>query len=409
MPMPLPGVMLGATSIPNQWGILGTAGRGQTVAMDLDGCNTISLFGVQGFGKSYTLGSIVEMAVANVPRINTVREPLATVLMHYHESDAYEPEFLASIRGNDAPNDVRRLKQEYGARPSPVKDVVLLCPESKVELRRREYPGVQVFPIKFSSTELKAAGWKFLLGAYGNESLYLKQLTMLLRSRRDTLTFESILKDVKDANLSGTIQALVEHRLQLASQYIDDSAHIGDLLKPGRTIVVDMRDAWIERSEALELFVVLMMIFASAGREEGVVAGSKGDFSRLIVFDEAHKYISEGEIVSHLVAMIREMRHQATTVIIASQDPLSIPRVIIELTTILVMHRMTSPVWVKHLKSAIFSLEDMRDQELARLEPGEALVWAQKSTHKGFTEAPQRVAMRPRVSAHGGGTKTAIK
>ena len=73
------------------------------------------------------------------------------------------------------------------------------------------------------------------------------------------------------------------------------------------------------------------------------------------------------------------------------------------------MHRMTSPLWVKHLKSAIYSLEDMKEHELARLEPGEALVWAQKATHKLFTELPQRIIMRPRVSAHGGGTKMAIQ
>ena len=45
-----------------QYGVLGKCGS-QKVAIDLTGCNTISLFGVQGFGKSYTLGVIAEMAV----------------------------------------------------------------------------------------------------------------------------------------------------------------------------------------------------------------------------------------------------------------------------------------------------------------------------------------------------------
>ena len=33
------------------------------------------------------------------------------------------------------------------------------------------------------------------------------------------------------------------------------------------------------------------------------------------------------------------------------------PRAVIELTSILILHRMTSPQWLKHLKSAITSLE----------------------------------------------------
>ena len=53
---------------------------------------------------------------------------------------------------------------------------VMLVPDAKIERRRREYPGVSIEPIKFSSAELGAESWKFLLGAYGNDSLYVRQL-----------------------------------------------------------------------------------------------------------------------------------------------------------------------------------------------------------------------------------------
>ena len=130
------------------------------------------------------------------------------------------------------------------------------------------------------------------------------------------------------------------------------------LIRPGRTIIVDLRDPWIEKDEALGLFVVMMRIFAST-KHEG------RSFNKVVIFDEAHKYISESELISQVVETIREMRHQATSVVIASQDPLSVPRAVIELTSILILHRMTSPQWLKHLKTAISGLEDVTESQLA--------------------------------------------
>src|SRR5213076_1221396 len=86
--VPIADMLLGATTMTPQYGVLGKSGS-QKVAIDLNGCNTISLFGVQGFGKSYTLGVIAEMASTVDPGVNVLPSPLATVMFHYHKSDAY--------------------------------------------------------------------------------------------------------------------------------------------------------------------------------------------------------------------------------------------------------------------------------------------------------------------------------
>jgi DNA phosphorothioation-dependent restriction protein DptH len=78
------------------------------------------------------------------------------------------------------------------------------------------------------------------------------------------------------------------------------------------------------------------------------------------------------------------------------------------LTSILILHRMTSPQWLKHLKGAITGLEDVTEGHLAALQAGDALVWAQRSTDKRFSQRPYKVQIRPRFSLHGGGTKTAV-
>ena len=47
-------------------------------------------------------------------------------------------------------------------------------------------------------------------------------------------------------------------------------------------------------------------------------------FNKLVVFDEAHKYIDSPDLVAGLVEVVREMRHKGT-VMVASQDPPSVP------------------------------------------------------------------------------------
>jgi hypothetical protein len=393
-------VLLGAMQMTPQYGVLGKAGS-QKVAIDLNGCNTISLFGVQGFGKSYTLGVIAEMASTPNSGINMLPSPLATVIFHYHKSEAYEPEYASAVAPNHKETEVQRLRAVYGANPLGLQDVVLLAPEAKVGLRRREFPGVAVQPIKFASSELGAESWKFLLGAYGSDALYIRQLVSIMRRHRADLTIATFRQEIAAAGLPPATQRLATDRLNLAEPYIDDAKRLGELLRPGRTVIVDLRDEWIEKEEALGLFVVMLRIFA-ATKFQG------SDFNKLVVFDEAHKYITESELIGQVVETIREMRHQATSVVIASQDPLSVPRAVIELTSILILHRMTSPQWLKHLKSGLVALENTEESHVSGLSPGEALVWAQRSTELRFTLRPQKVQIRPRFTQHGGGTKTAV-
>jgi hypothetical protein len=393
-------VLLGSTEMSPQYGILGKSGS-QKVAIDLNGCNTISLFGVQGFGKSYTLGVIAEMASAVNPGINVLPSPLATVIFHYHKSDAYEPEYASAASPNQKPSELERLRNEFGAAPRGLEDVVLLVPASKTEQRRREFPGITVQPIKFSSNELSAESWKFLLGAYGNDALYVRQIVAIMRKHREDLTFQVLRNEIQAAGLPAAIQRLADDRLNLAEPYIDDNCRLGGLLRPGRTVIVDLRDQWIEKDEALGLFVVMLRIFATT-KFEGRA------FNKLVVFDEAHKYITESDLIGQVVETIREMRHQATSVVIASQDPLSVPRSVIELTSILLLHRITSPQWLKHLKSALVALESIEEGHVSSLGPGEALAWAQRCTEKRFTLRPQKIQVRPRFTQHGGGTKTAV-
>jgi DNA phosphorothioation-dependent restriction protein DptH len=193
-------------------------------------------------------------------------------------------------RPNDDPRAIERLATEYQALPAALKDILLLVPAGKLEERHDEYPHMEVRPLKFASSELQAGHWRFLMGAVGNQATYIRKLNQVMRSLRNELTVAGLRAALEHAGLPDNLKELASMRLDLAQEYIDDTTRLGEVIRPGRLVIVDLRDEFIEKDEALGLFVVLLQLFADAtfqGRS----------FNKLVVFDEAHKYIGNPDLV----------------------------------------------------------------------------------------------------------------
>lgn len=396
-------VMLGDSDVTPQYGVLGTvaAEPSKRIGLDLNGCNTISVFGVQGSGKSYTLGSILEMAVKPISAVNLLPGPLGAVVFHYHQTQDYPPEFVSMVEPNEDSNDIAAL-HSLGAEPTAIEDLVVLTTADMVNSRQLEFPGINVKPIRFGSAELTVADWRFLMAATGNDSLYLKVVNRVMQDARNDLTVDAIRDGLASATLSDPQRALAMTRLDLASRFIDDSSSLRSLLRPGRIIIVDLRDEFIEREEALGLFITMLNVFSGAGAGTG-----DSRFNKMIVFDEAHKYMG-GSLMKQVVEVIREMRHKGVSVVIASQDPVNVPQDVVELSSVVVLHRFNSPSWLKHIQRSLAALGDLTPAMLASLRTGEAFAWANRSSNPVFTRHATKIRMRPRVTRHGGSTRKVI-
>jgi hypothetical protein len=403
-PEPLYDIMLGVTGESPQYGLLGDV-SGRKVAIDLNQTHTISLFGVQGGGKSYTLGTIAEMSSLPIPQINVLPYPLATVIFHYSPTMDYRPEFTSMVEPNSDATQVKMLRETYGAEPCGLKDVVLLAPADKLDERKREYPGIEVRPLKFAAAELQTSHWRFLMGAVGNQATYIRQLNRVMKSLRSELTLDGLREGIESSSLPDHLKGMAKMRLDLAAEYIDDSVRLKDVIRPGRLIIVDLRDEFIEKDEALGLFVVLLQLFADA---KYLDRGTERSFNKLVVFDEAHKYIESSDLVAGLIEVVREMRHKGTSIMVASQDPPSVPISLIELSSQVILHKFNSPAWLKHIQKANAALASLSPEKMANLRPGEAFVWSSKATDDAFTKGAVKIRCRPRVTHHGGATKTAV-
>jgi DNA helicase HerA-like ATPase len=399
-------IMLGVTGESPQYGLLGDV-SGRRVALDLNQTHTISLFGVQGGGKSYTLGTIAEMSSLPIPQINVLPQPLATVIFHYSPTMDYRPEFTSMAAPNSDAAQVKLLKEMFGAEPHALEDIILLAPADKLEERRREYPGIEVHPLKFGAAELQTNHWRFLMGAVGNQATYIRQLNRVMKSLRNDLSLDGLRRGIESSSLPDHLKAMAKMRLELAAEFIDDSVRLKGLIRPGRLIIVDLRDEFIEKDEALGLFVVLLQLVSDAKVIDQ--QGTERSFNKLVVFDEAHKYIESPDLVAGLIEVVREMRHKGTSIMVASQDPPSVPISLIELSSQVILHKFNSPAWLKHIQKANAALGALSPEKLANLRPGEAFVWSSKATDEAFTKGAVKIRCRPRVTHHGGATKTAVE
>lgn len=169
----------------------------------------------------------------------------------------------------------------------------------------------------------------------------------------------------------------------------------------GSLTIVDLSCPFIDDSAACALFNICVSLFLD----------DRSGVSRIIALDEAHKVCNLPSPLTHLylsrlteapnqfmtdsaaaktftntlLSTIRQQRHLATRVIIATQEP-TISPTLLDLSTMTIVHRFTSPQWLNALKShlagasAAGSNSERYLEEIFRtivtLETGEALLFS---------------------------------
>ena len=102
------------------------------------------------------------------------------------------------------------------------------------------------------------------------------------------------------------------------------------------------------------------------------------------------QFMNDSELASSsftesLLSVIRQQRHLATRVIIATQEPTISPK-LLDLCSMTIVHRFTSPSWLQTLKThlagvSVFDDNEARDlkqifTKIVNLEAGEALLFS---------------------------------
>jgi len=169
----------------------------------------------------------------------------------------------------------------------------------------------------------------------------------------------------------------LEQRLSLLNSFLEppqvkkNSPIRSKRFSAGQLTIIDLSDPFLDAASACGLFEIIVRLFIRAEVNTG----------KVLVVDEAHKYLSEKSssgLTKSLLSLIRQQRHLAMRVIISTQEPTVVPPVLLDLCTVAILHRFSSPTWWQHLIQHVptdFSQSDAFDK-IVRLQTGQAIVLA---------------------------------
>jgi len=340
--------------------------------------------GVQGSGKSHTVSILLEsMFIPNVRPLGFLQKPLSGLVLHFGEGGpSARPSEAAWVALSDIPSVHTPRVRVYVSRSSLKTMTAVYAPLGK---------RVTVEPLLLKKDELDAQAFLSMMAVGSSESapLYIQGVLSILRDLGEDFSYDKFMKRLEGKKESFNPAQLtgLEQRMALLTSFLDtrpNSSPRTERFAAGQLTIADLSDPFIDPASACGLFEIITRLFVRAEVGTG----------KVLVVDEAHKYLSPHKTVSGLtkclLTLAREQRHLAMRLIISTQEPTVVPPVLLDLCTVAILHRFSSPSWWEHLAkhvSADISADDAFDR-VVRLETGEAIVLA-PSGFGVFPDGPQ--------------------
>ncbi|KAG1832977.1 hypothetical protein EV424DRAFT_1622478 [Suillus variegatus] len=325
--------------------------------------------GVQGSGKSHTVSLLLEsMFVPNMRSTGTLQKPLSGLVLHFGEGGpSSRPSEAAWISSSHIPGVQTPSVKVYVSRSSLKTMRAVYAPLGD---------GVTVEPLFFTQDELDAQAFLSMMAVGSSESapLYIQGILSILRDLGENFTYPEFMRqlDVKKESFNNMQLAGLEQRMALLTSFMNPNMKPQTRFAESQLTIIDLSDPFIDPASACGLFEIITRLFVRADVGTG----------KVLVVDEAHKYLSPTKgssgLTKSLLTLTREQRHLAMRVIISTQEPTVVPPVLLDLCTVAILHRFSSPSWWEHLAkhvSADISAEDAFDR-VVKLQTGEAIVLA---------------------------------
>lgn len=282
----------------------------------------------------------------------------------------------------------------------------------------------------------------------GTMPLYLHLITRILREMRleqqktnASFNYGLFKQNVKETSLTSAQIAPLTQRLDTLESFMPKSQVDGVIISPrnfkghaphsnhrnqdevlmsgndwtiesGSLTIVDLSCPCITSEGACALFNMCLGLFLEQPTEIG----------RIVALDEAHKYMdSTAEattLTSTLLSSIRLQRHIGTRIFISTQEPTISPK-LLDLCSVTIAHRFTSPDWLRCLRQHIAALskdtyqnetelnDDSQNKifsEIVKLETGGAILFAPNALIWGnkLGTSYVKIKVRNRVTTDGG-------
>ncbi|KAH7094198.1 hypothetical protein BKA62DRAFT_644786 [Auriculariales sp. MPI-PUGE-AT-0066] len=351
----------------------------------------------QGSGKSHTISCLLENALVADPRIGNLPQPLAALVFHFDEEDG------------DRPCEAAHLGTPAVTPNGPhVGRVTVLASSVNLVNRRQAYANlsnVNVQPLLLSEADITVQRLLTLMGwsddAADKLPLYMHTILQIVREMGpEGFSYTRFKRRIEAEKFDATQRMMLSHRLRLLDGFVKPTSRpIRSYFAPGEMVLVDLTDPFLNGMLASVLFDIVLTSFMGWSSPTG----------RIVVLDEAHKYLTNSEssrLNRSIATIIRQQRHLAARVIIATQEPTVIPATILDLSSFIICHRFSSPSWCSHLSRHVSTGDKDWFQDVMNLATGDGIVFSSTARMSAALMAlgtqALRITVRPRLTSDGG-------
>lgn len=365
--------------------------------------------GSQGSGKSHTLSCLLENCLFK-SEANELPRPLTGIVFHY---DTFSSDDVGT------PCEAAHLASNRNI------NVRVLCAPTNVGSMTRTYAGmnINVEPLRIREQDLNTKRMVDLMSVKvgGSTPLYMHVVNRILRELRikqqetpgAQFNYRAFRQMLNREDLTDQQRVPLDQRLDNLESFMAQKGQLGNDWTPrsGQLTVVDLSCPCVTPEGACQLFNICLSLFLEQNR----------DIGRVVALDEAHKYMNEsGEssaLTENLLATIRLQRHLAARIIISTQEPTISPK-LLDLCTVTIVHRFTSPEWLRALQKHLAGVSEDSGTDRAQglfaqivqLRVGEALLFAPSAILRPdgnaqvvkLNDSVLKIRVRDRVTNDGG-------
>ncbi|WIM44698.1 ATP-binding protein [Methanosarcina mazei] len=382
--------------------------RGADVYLDALKPHAVLICGKRGYGKSYTMGCMLE-ELAFLPE--PVKGNLAALII----------DTMGIFWTMRTPNSSKagRLKS-WGLPPAGL-EIEVFVPAGNIEAYKKR--NIEVKPFSISIRELSGSQWCRILRVEEVSPLgiLLVRVVESLREKEDPYSFEDIINEIfLDERSDSASKGAAENYFRAVKSwglFSKEGTPLSVLIAGGRTTILDVSTLENENVCAAAVSILAGRLYAERlearrlyeKKQMGEKLEEK-EFPMVWLFiDEAHIFVpAKAESLASEVLInrcLRQGRQPGLSLVLATQRPASLHPDVVSQSDLLICHRLTSSDDILALESSrpLYMQESLRAY-LKKMgsERGAALIVDDHS------ESVHMVRIRPRRSWHGGGEPSAL-
>ncbi len=383
--------------------------RGAAVYLDALKPHAVLICGKRGYGKSYTMGCLLEELAFLEP---AVKKRLASLVI----------DTMGIFWTMSHPNtfEAQKLKS-WELFPAGL-EIEVFVPEGRVEAYRKR--NINVKPFSIPIKELSGSQWCriFNIEEVSPPGILLVRAIEFLREKGSAYSFDEILSEItRDTRSEETSKGAVENYFRAVNSwglFSKEGTSLSELVSGGRTTILDVSTLENENVCAAAVSILAGRLYearleARRAYEKKLMGEEieEKEFPMVWLFiDEAHIFVpAKAESLASKVLInqcLRQGRQPGLSLVLATQRPASLHPDVVSQSDLLICHRLTASDDILALEtSRPLYMQESLQAYIKKMgsERGAALIVDDHS------ESVHLVHIRPRLSWHGGGEPSALE